>query len=442
MIHVNPSKVQTRRACNRCHQAKLKCVVRNGRKCNRCKGSNSDCTFNPRSRPQRQNMQPQSPLSNTFDLTEGQLNDWTGVDFDWNFPMDPSHLTSNGFHTDSGADTEFSASASYPTPLCHSNEIRFQSFADGSVNHLGLSTSGTSSSNPSSETTATTSSSVSTSTSLGRDDSEGSLLPTTLSGSTRGDGSRVITNFPSRDGERNEQNDQSVDLAFWANKITPLFLQFTQHLQTIPRVASESIQEENNGGIILRPGASHDPDRTFHLSESLIDVLNGMYSKLPPLEVARNLDGHSPSKYVLLDEASYLLILSTYLRFLEMHDTAFRYLLACLSHKRDSTATQSCFYLPKLILGSFSLTMTSETRPLLYVNLMEAMLARAKPLFRRLASVKTNAEIKDNAECFGDLSPIVEPNLALQAVQTRETAIANLVARAKTLLSRPRSFNS
>ncbi|KAI0021338.1 hypothetical protein F4780DRAFT_737957 [Xylariomycetidae sp. FL0641] len=51
MIHVNPTKTPTRRACDRCHQAKLMCI-RDGdnRKCRRCDGSNTQCIFSPPTR--------------------------------------------------------------------------------------------------------------------------------------------------------------------------------------------------------------------------------------------------------------------------------------------------------------------------------------------------------------------------------------------------------
>jgi hypothetical protein len=165
-----------------------------------------------------------------------------------------------------------------------------------------------------------------------------------------------------------------------------------------------------------------------------------MCFKLPPTDACAAAEEGCPSKYFILDELSYLLIFSTYLRFLEMHDTVLHYLLACLFQKHESSASGSCFYLPKLILGSFSLAITSETRPLLFVNLMESMLGRAKPLFHRLASAQTRSGSEGSIGSFGGLPPILELAFALQAVQAREASIVHLVDRIKTTLSQPKSF--
>lgn len=420
MIHVNPSKVQTRRACNRCHQAKLKCVLEGDRKCQRCKRTNTECTFSPPTRMQREQMLPRSPSSSSFSRTGHQLNCWPDVDFDWDLPVEPSFLATVGYSTDLQADMEFPVSVPYPTPINYSNVSQIRNPASRPVSQAELLTP----------------------TTLFDTSSSGAAIAP-LNGTTRtftGYNETVATGVSaSLEGAMEELDEHPVDLAFWANKITPLFVQFTQHLQSLPRLNPDHQHPNDNHGIIPRPSGSHNSDHTFDLSESFINVLSGMCFKLPPLEAPRNADEDWSTKYLNIDEASYLLVLSTYLRFLEMQDTVFRYLLACLSHERQDTATGSCFYLPKLILGSFSLAMTSETRPLLYVNLMESMLARAKNLFHRLASARAKLGNRDSLECFGGLSPIVEPTFALQAVQARETSIATLVERIKATLSRPKS---
>lgn len=124
------------------------------------------------------------------------------------------------------------------------------------------------------------------------------------------------------------------------------------------------------------------------------------------------------------------------LRFLEMHDRVFRYLIAYLSHKRESTSTGSCFYLPKLSFGSFSLASRPETRPLLFVNLMESMLTRARSLFHHIVSVKSTPGHRSSQESFDDLPPIIQPDLALQAIRKRGAAILKSVQRIKATLLR------
>lgn len=250
-----------------------------------------------------------------------------------------------------------------------------------------------------------------------------------------------------------EEPPPSTDIVVWVEKVTVLNLQFTQHLQTIPRVNPESLQlepEDNgNGGKPPTPSKRHNSDRTFQLSEAFIDMLSAMCSKLPPPmqhDSAMQKD-NSANTYLCLDEPSRLLILSTYMRLLEVHDTVFRYLLSCLiHHKRDNVpqGAQSCFYLPKLTIGSFSLATNSETRPLLFVSFMESLLSRAKNLMRRVGSNGHPIQNRKGTPCaksqeessFDGLPSIVEPELAMHSIQARETAISNLAERIKTALSR------
>jgi hypothetical protein len=443
MIHVNPSKVPTRRACNRCHQAKLKCVSDNGRKCQRCKRSNTECTFSPPTRLQRQQMRSRSPSSTLVNRTEYRIDSWPDVDFDWgDLTVEPSQLDTMHFNTNPLANNNISASASYPALVHYSNNERHaQNPTDYSTNQVDLSTP-TTFFDPSATSTAVAPNNTTTTTFAGYNGSEALELPTASVYAAERHPIATSTNLSSEDSEVDEHDEHPTDLVFWAGKITPLFVKLTQHLQSLPHINLEGLDQDHNHDTIPRPTRLHSPDQTFDLSESFINVLSGMCFKLPPLDASGIAEEGCASKYLILDEASYLLIFSTYLRFLEVHDTVFRYLLACLSHKHEGSATGSCFYLPKLILGSFSLAMTSETRPLLFVNLMESMLSRAKSLFHRLASAQISSGSEGSFGCFGGLSSILEPTSAFQAVQAREASITPLVERIKTTLSQPRSFKS
>ena len=166
-------------------------------------------------------------------------------------------------------------------------------------------------------------------------------------------------------------------------------------------------------------------------------MLSSICSRVPtPETTATAAKEENPAVFLSLDEPSYLLLYSTYLRFLEMHDRVQRYLIACLSHKRgkSSAATGSCFNLPKLSFGSFSLARTSETRPLLFVNLMASMLIRARRLFHHIASAKGIPGGRGGQEGIDELPPVIEPDLALQAVRARQAAPIKLVERTKTTL--------
>lgn len=434
MIHVNPSRAQNRRACNRCHQAKLKCVLEGGRKCQRCKRTNTECTFSPPTRTQRQQNQNRSSLSSPSNQTDFLLNNWQDVDVDWGVQLTPSFLATFGLDTDMRLDNDISTSIPSPPSFEHENQSDHRNSATRRGGHDELLASRPLS-DMSSISTAFPFFIHETATHAGFDGSSIHRLPTSSGHPNDGNISATITMLPSPDNEKEEPAEQLTNVAFWADKVMPLNVQFTQHLQTIPRVKPENLHNETEDAI-LPPSGSHNSDQTFELSESFINLLSGMCSKLPSLQASPTPNEDRPSTYLCLDEASYLLVFSTYLRFLEIHDTVFRYLLACLSHKRDRNAAKSCFYLQKLDIGSFSLATTSETRPLLFVNLMESMLARAKNLFYRLASVKGAQGNRSSQECFGGLPPIIEPNSALHAIQTRESAILNLIERIKSALSR------
>ena len=377
-------------------------------------------------------MQPRSPLESPSDNADYHLNGWSGIDIDWELPLEPSLLATFGLDTELHQDNGILTSIPSPVRFEYGNHDHNRDSVVHTASHDELLTPALSSGVSSINTTFALSF-PGTTTYAGYDGSPISILPV----SSHHTASAVSTMLPSSGEETEEEDEQLTNLAFWAGKIMQLNVQLMQHLQTIPRVNLESLHHDNDGNAIRPPRGTHNSDLTFHLSETLIDILSSMCSKLPPPQASAKTSKDRSTTFLVLDEASCLLVFSTYLRFLEMHNTVFRYLLACLSHKRENTAARSCFYLPKLTIGSFSLASTSETRPLLFVNIMESMLARAKNLVSRLASVKGTPVPRDSHTCFDSLPPIIEPDLALQAVHAREAAILSLVDRIKTKLSRP-----
>lgn len=404
MIHVNPSRAQTRRACDRCHQAKIKCVVEGNRCCQRCQRTNAACTFSPPTGKGRQQQQQQSQgrdsLSNPSDGgvdTHPNVNGWADMDIDWALPLETSPQAIYGLealHTDLGLDAGQHVAPFIP------GQFHFDEEEPDHDHDTRLA--------------------ASSGRSAVRD---AFVIPTVLSSP------RKEADGDSGSGSGGEKLTSPV---FWVDKVTQLNVQFTQHLQSIPRVNTDSLDHEDRDGEIPPPSKTHDSDHTFHLCESFIELLSTLCSK------HKDEDSDDTAASLFLDEASYLIVFSTYIRFLETHDTVFRYLLACLDHHRDeSTTTGSCFYLPKLTMGSFSLARRSETRPLLFVNLMESMLTRATHLVSRLLFAKDpSGRRRGSQACFAELPPIIEPELALRAITSRETAVLNLIERIKARLLR------
>lgn len=480
MIHVNPAKAQTRRACDRCHHAKLKCLVEDSQleqKCRRCKRTNADCIFSPPSRTratrQQSKAQPPPPAGSRSDDTVGpidyRLNGWSDVlelnlDSDMNcsleasleatfdLELDPELRLYNGMSPSTYAPFEYDTQN--PSQSCN----RLNAVSNPHSHHdLPMARSSPSALIDDASSTYLPTVARTSAPTQGYN----SVTPTAQSQSSfsqAGPGGGVEnqraasgiiggpTMLPSPEREagdgEDEEDEQFTSMVYWAERVTMMNVELTRHLETIPRLHSNP--ESANNGILPTPSKTHNSDRTFHLSESFIDLLSAVCSKLPPLQQYSAAKENS-FDFLCLDEASHLVIFSTYLRLLEVHDAVFRYLLVCLVHKSEKTpaSASSCFYLPKLTIGSFSLARTSETRPLLFVNLMESLLARVRNLMHRIASSRgSTGQIRKGSTCgstgedhSGSLPPIIEPDLAMQAIRARETAILNLVERIKAALS-------
>ncbi|KAM7203577.1 hypothetical protein V8F33_002197 [Rhypophila sp. PSN 637] len=480
MIHVNPSKMQNRRACDRCHQAKLKCVVEDSptqsQKCRRCKRTNTDCVFSPPSRT-RVNRRSQLQVAGQSSLSPQSDGSLANADFSWsdvvdmnldtdlNVPLEASLLASFHLDPELRLDTTMASSLHNPFDYEIQNQNRDRpvstpnqpSCENESMPCLSARTMSTG-------TSSTYVPSMAGSTGAFQaayDDILSTSRQPTLPGHryTIGEYGNVFASapamLPSPEREPSLEKEESpppTNIVFWVERVTALNVQFTQHLQTIPRVNPESLQlepeQDTQSGTFPTPSKRHNSDSTFQLSEAFIELLSAMCSKLPPpvqQDSGARRDSNSHA-YLCLDEASRLLIFSTYMRLLEVHDTVFRYLLSCLVHKRDNVpqGAGSCFYLPKLTIGSFSLATTSETRPLLFVSFMESLLSRARNLMHRVSSNGSPMQSRKGTPCgkspeelsFGGLPPIIDPELAMQSIRARETAISNLVERIKSALAR------
>ncbi|KAF3001765.1 hypothetical protein E8E13_000199 [Curvularia kusanoi] len=437
MIHVNPTKVQTRRACNRCHQAKLKCVVENGRKCQRCKRANSDCTFSPPSRGQQQ-IQPRSPLPISPNRIDDHSNTWPDS-FDWDFSVDESVLSALGFEPEIQSGAETATCDSYPTPTSYHKD------AYNSTTHSQASSANGSIANLAALGTGIVSASTDVTVSADIFTARPALPMPSIHALPASSGVLSNSDVPGPDSlsqiQLHERSASPNDPMSWSLKMSPILAGLTQHVQSIPRFHVDDCTDGSRRRTVSSPHKTHNSDHTFDLSESFIDVLSEMCASLPSAQ-GSDPGGSRVDDSSRFDEVSYLLVYATYLRFLEMHDTVFRYLLVCLSHKREGSKTGSCFYLPKLIIGSFSLAKTSETRPLLFVSLMESMVTRAKSHFEHLSSISADVGFTDVPGSIAYSSSVIEPAFALQAVREKEHAIFALIERIKTTLSRPKVMNN
>ncbi|KAG8157294.1 hypothetical protein KVR01_013002 [Diaporthe batatas] len=395
MIHFNPSRAQHRRACDRCHQAKSKCVQYGDRTCERCERANVKCSYSPRVR--RNRVQQAAPSPSSPAAADDPLNMWFSVESDF----DEAFLATFGRDSASELPAPVLSPADYVGPATYDN---------------------LSPSNPS------RSSSVGL-TLLGQADGARESMQqdvsdwlSSVTDRTAGSATTVALLPPPQNGVTG--GDSAANLTHWMNKLAHLNTKLTEHAEFVPHGDAISTPPPSDG--------SYESiiDHTFHHSESFIHILGEMCHRLPPLQQqtpgASGVPGGSPS----LDEPSYLMVISTYLRFLEMFDRSFCYLMAHKGNGADSWAGSSP-QLPNVSIGSFTLTKSSETMSLLLLNLMESMLSRARKLVYQMMCVK---DAMGSRGIPPGLPSILEPGSALKAIRARENRLLNSMERVKAAI--------
>ena len=150
----------------------------------------------------------------------------------------------------------------------------------------------------------------------------------------------------------------------------------------------------------LQNGEEFAIDKTFSLSHELIGILNQLYPRFlreypdpnrpshqPLMQSTSTLmqqhgahNPHSiPRPSSSLDEGSILLILSSYLRVINIYDTIFSHIQNCISETngRDRKASMR---LPRLNIGAFSLPSCSGMEITLIIQLAEQLLSRLREI--------------------------------------------------------------
>jgi len=187
-------------------------------------------------------------------------------------------------------------------------------------------------------------------------------------------------------------------------------------------------------------------DRTFQLSQRFIDILNTHYPRYlqsaalsatnTPASSAPSNSHHSGSNSdrppLSIDQASFLLILSCYLRLIDTYDNIFGNMQACLD-RASVTAREDYVSLPNVKFGSFSLPNSSALQITLILQLARHLLNRMGEIIGSIelseSSSTVTSDIIDNNEA---LSPGLEHSMSptLKALNHREKA---LIKRVNTL---------
>lgn len=236
----------------------------------------------------------------------------------------------------------------------------------------------------------------------------------------------------SLDREDPEPSCPSAGLAEWTRKLADLNCQLTQHLTCIPELDND--EGAGPSGNSSAQAEVFAIDTTFHLSQLFIDTLSQLRQELPPVQKHMTTPTATKKPAFSLDASSELLVFSAYLRLLEIYSRVLQHMQTYCAARRRTEATPSTFSLPDLTIGSFSLSSESTIQFGFLINLMESMLARVKELVSEIASPKNTPGYRGNFHCFGGVSLVIVPDLALQAIRAREDMVLNSAKQMKLLL--------
>ncbi|KAL8780318.1 MAG: hypothetical protein Q9213_006516 [Squamulea squamosa] len=229
-------------------------------------------------------------------------------------------------------------------------------------------------------------------------------------------------------------------LASWILKLSNFRVELHLHMLSIPPVEVESITWTDSNGKKPNP-TQHDQeiavDSTIQFSDQYTDILQDILSRFK----TRQADTGPTTAVGALDQPSQLLILSSYLCLAESYDKILQHIntwTEIRSKMGGSTSTEHFpFQLPSLAIGSFKLSTSSSSRPLVLTCIVEAMIMQirdlvsemTKPTCSRHGSAKvSNSAAGEQGNSSGDgLSGVAK--VTLQAIRAKEDSIMKLIHR-------------
>ncbi|KAI1813101.1 hypothetical protein GGS20DRAFT_497411 [Poronia punctata] len=483
MIHFDPTKpTPLRRACDRCHQSKLKCFRDNDNEdCQRCMRANVKCTSSPPTRPQRKtwattiagagtgittwdssptqatrlnaDVRPQGSTPTFEDSAGTTLLRMRGAS-STSVPEDTSMTV---FEAPSGGDlnparySNPNGSWHGPTSAGNSGAADFSHLMTDFLNSHQLSSpllpevdaymdmimdQDQNQNQPRPNTSATNMAGMTqpehshftSSDNVSRTAPSSPPRPCLASYSARL--SSATTLAPSstsgrsgfgREGTASGTERKGNGRIYWLRQISDVNINLMEHLDTVVQCLN-SCDDANS-----RQQNPFGIDDTLHLSQRFIDVLTNICSRLPATNKgASNSPSTLPSSSFSLDPAAELLIFSAYLRLIETHHRVLRHVQLSLAPDTLNYSTRCPLQMPGLTIGSFSLSSKSDTQSLLLVNLMETMMTQARDLVAEISSPKHTAGYRGDFKVFGGVSLVIVPDLALKAIRSREDSLSRM----------------
>lgn len=240
-------------------------------------------------------------------------------------------------------------------------------------------------------------------------------------------------NTPSRTSPVSDAVDppNTVCLLATIRELSELNVDLYAHEATVPRPPAsldEPISWKNKDFAI---------DRTFHLSQRLIEIVNKRYPRY--LETARmqtpegtpeRTSESSPSGPPL-DQGSCLLVLSCYTRLIETYDRIFANMQGCLD-RSSVTAREDYVNMPSVQVGSFSLPHSSSLQIVLILQLARQLLTRMGEIIKAVQPEKgtNSADVTLSESATGGLLL----SSALETVSAEEDRLMKRITKLRSTL--------
>ncbi|KAF5013223.1 hypothetical protein FDECE_737 [Fusarium decemcellulare] len=184
------------------------------------------------------------------------------------------------------------------------------------------------------------------------------------------------------------------------------------------------------------------------LSQTFIEVLTELSSQpsanlplsegeMPPLREIQPAVGTS-----ILDQASQLLILSTYLRVIDLYHTVLEHVIACVKQKQkasDINQVEDFWHLPPLTVGKLTMKSTDITQVLIVVHMIEIMIRRShhlkEGLIRPPATIDGHGTSRiSNKGSWGSTFESEATGGVMDSTRPKEEAVLDLVITARQSL--------
>lgn len=248
----------------------------------------------------------------------------------------------------------------------------------------------------------------------------------------------------SKDGTRSSPpvDSATMDIVSWTTAMAALNMRMTEHLHRMPVVTSavDSKAFEEVAG-------SHPPnddelnvENILHMAEEVAGLLAQTLARSPPAPehmayISMGNSARLSPETLSLDPASELLLVSTYLRLIEIFDRLLHHIKVRTTRK-SGVGRILCrtVAIPGFSAGPFSSFSTAETQLHLTLSLIESTFADVRDLAYKIISPKNTPGYRGAFNSYGGVALAIVPDMALRAVRVRETAVFAVLTETKESL--------